>query len=415
VYERGWLTSFFREMEGLTTDGEMQLVKGSDAFREVPGGGLAYLGTASYREMEQWALPAAAQRELARLEEDLGERRMAEAAAFVRGGHWHNFFVKYPEANRMHKTMVALSALCRERGDPPAARRAIGRAQCNDAYWHGVFGGLYLPHLRHSVWHWLAAAERELRSGEPLRGEVVDIDCDGYDEIWVHSAQFSAIVSPQRGGTIETLLRFSDATNVADTLTRRRESYHVVKADKGAAANQDGAISIHEIERQARLEKLPPIDREPRALFVDRILPGSLGAEAYRESRYAPVTSWGGMSFAAAVEAADDWLTVTFKGHGLEKRLRFDPAGNVRASFVWDPAAYPEGAVFATELSFSREVPLSAGDADLWRHSIATVARSERGFDETVQGISVTARWPARLGEGACSLELELAGALAQL
>jgi alpha-amylase len=61
--------------------------------------------------------------------------------ALVRGAHWHNFLVKYPEANRMHKKMQALSAMCRERGNPAAARRAIGRAQCNDAYWHGVFGG----------------------------------------------------------------------------------------------------------------------------------------------------------------------------------------------------------------------------------------------------------------------------------
>src|SRR5207247_1685413 len=83
----------------------------------------------------------------------------------VRGGHWRNFPVKYPEANRMHKKMLALSALCRERGDPPAARRAIGRAQCNDAYWHGVFGGLYLPHLRAAIWRHLALAEGELRRG----------------------------------------------------------------------------------------------------------------------------------------------------------------------------------------------------------------------------------------------------------
>jgi len=74
----------------------------------------------------------------------------------VRGTLWRNFLVRYPESNRMHKKMLALSALHRAlapgRGsrkvDLVAARRAIGRAQCNDAYWHGVFGGLYLPHLR---------------------------------------------------------------------------------------------------------------------------------------------------------------------------------------------------------------------------------------------------------------------------
>jgi len=28
------------------------------------------------------------------------------------------------------------------------ARDLLLRAQCNDAYWHGIFGGLYAPHLR---------------------------------------------------------------------------------------------------------------------------------------------------------------------------------------------------------------------------------------------------------------------------
>src|SRR6266436_5135757 len=119
--------------------------------------------------MEAWALPAHAVTRLVALERDLGEERVAGPdGAFLRGGHWRNFLVKYPEANRMHKKMLALSALCRERGDPPAARRAIGRSQCNDAYWHGVFGGLYLPHLRAAIWRNLALAEGELRRGEGL-------------------------------------------------------------------------------------------------------------------------------------------------------------------------------------------------------------------------------------------------------
>src|SRR2546430_17199848 len=117
---------------------DLKLSTAGAAFREVPSGGLSYLGTASYREMEKWALPPTAQKELAKFEEDLGPKRLEKSASFVRGGHWHHFLVKYPESNRMHKTMLAVSSLSRSRGDPPGARRAIGRAQCNDAYWHGV-------------------------------------------------------------------------------------------------------------------------------------------------------------------------------------------------------------------------------------------------------------------------------------
>src|SRR6266487_986153 len=240
VYGSGWLDNFLKTMESLKTAGEIELTTGQRAFREVPSGGLAYLGTASYREMEKWALPPPAQRELPTLEEELGPEQLAAASAFVRGGHWHHFLVKYPESNRMHKTMVALSSLSRRRGDPPEARRAIGRAQCNDAYWHGVFGGLYLPHLRNAIWRQLAIAERVLRQGESLAYDELDLDYDGYPELWIHSAQFSAVISPQRGGAIEMLTRFKDLTNLADVLTRRRESYHEIPKQPQGGDNKSG-------------------------------------------------------------------------------------------------------------------------------------------------------------------------------
>src|SRR5712692_6633261 len=219
-------------MAAVVAAGEVRLTTPGRALDQVPSAGLAYLPTASYREMEGWALPPAAALRLAKLEHELGETRLAgPEGALVRGGHWRNFLVKYPEANRMHKKMLALSALCRDRGDPPAARRAIGRAQCNDAYWHGVFGGLYLPHLRAAIWRNLATAEGDLRRGEPLAYEELDFDGDGYPEIWIHSARFSALISPHRGGAVEMLTRFDGLTNLADVLTRRRESYHEIATD----------------------------------------------------------------------------------------------------------------------------------------------------------------------------------------
>ena len=417
VYERGWLASFFKEMEQLMAAGEIALTTGAQAVQEVSSGGLAYLGTASYREMEKWALPAEAQQDFEQLEHDIGEWRLGEVAQFVRGGQWMHFLVKYPEANRMHKTMIALSSLSRDRGDPPAARRAIGRAQCNDAYWHGVFGGLYLPHLRHSIWHHLALAERELRQGEPLVCDVIDIDGDGLPELWVHSSHFSAIVSPHRGGAVETLLRFGDLVNLVDVLTRRREAYHIVKS-KPSGGEGAAARSIHDLEREARLDSLPPVDHDTRALFLERVLPGALTAEAFAEGRYTPLASWTDkpMTVAVSDESGEGSLVIALTASGLEKRLRFDVHGGVQAAYRWDPAAFPHDAVFTTELSLAQATPLSLtpGDVPVWRQTITTVARSERGFEETVQGTAFIPRWPVRLGEGACNVELELASALAR-
>jgi alpha-amylase len=408
VYGSGWLDSFLKTMETLISAGEIQLSTGQAAFRQVPSGGLAYLGTASYREMEKWALPPEAQRNLTKLEEELGPKDLEASASFVRGGHWHHFLVKYPESNRMHKMMVALSTLSRTRGDPPEARRAIGRAQCNDAYWHGVFGGLYLPHLRNAIWRQLALAERVLRQGEPLAYEEVDLDYDGYKELWIHSAKFSAVISPQRGGAIEVLTRFGDLTNLADVLTRRRESYHELPKDPadGDGHGQGGTASIHDIERASRLTALPPVDPEPRAILVERLLGADVSADDYANARYKAIQSWAAVPMSARVSVKDDAVIVVLQGNDLEKRLTFDASGCLDVAYVWNPAAAPPNALFAPELSVTREVSLRLQpDTEVWRSPITTVARSERGFEETVQGFSLTPRWPARLGR--CSLELD--------
>jgi len=394
VYTRGWLDQFLDAMTALVAGGEVQLTTPGAALGDVPSAGLAYLPTASYREMETWALPPAAAARLAALERDLGDSRLAGPdGALVRGGHWRNFFVKYPESNRMHKKMLALSALCRERGDPPAARRAIGRAQCNDAYWHGVFGGLYLPHLRAAIWRNLAHAERDLRQGEALAFEQLDLDCDGQTEIWIHSSAFSAVVSPKRGGVIEEYTLFESGVNYGDVLTRRREVYHAVSADELQAAHpSDGAPSIHDLEHTNRLQQLPPVDQVDRALFVDRVVASDGMLE---------LASWARAAFDVRVAATREAVELVLRAEGgsLEKRMRFGPSGELTVSYRWDPAAFPPDAFFCTEISVSRELELDATPV-----AFATVSRSERGFDETVQGYSYTPRWPARSGEARVTL-----------
>lgn len=405
VYTRGWLDDFLRVMGDLMATGDVKVASGAEAMRDVPAGGLAYLPTASYREMEGWSLPPAGQQELAKLEEELGHGRVeGPAGALLRGAHWRNFLVKYAESNRMHKMMVALSALARERGDPPPARRAIGRSQCNDAYWHGVFGGLYLPVLRNAIWRQLAIAERELRRGEALDCDVLDLDGDGAEEIWIHSSAFSAVVSPRRGGAVEVLTRFGLEDNLADTLTRRREAYHhaaVAAAAAHAGGQSGGAASIHDIEKAARLDALPPIDLDPRALFVDRILAGELSQQDHARGAYRPLQSWAAVSMEVVRRAhTAAGIEVVLQGAGLEKTLLFAEDGSVRVSWRWDASAWPRGACFASELSLGHEARVQAGPSgELWKDGILTVAKSERGLEETVQGLAITARFPVHGGE----------------
>jgi hypothetical protein len=413
VYERGWLAQFLEVMGALMTAGEIRLSTLAAALEEVPSGGIAYLSTASYREMESWSLPPRAAVRLAGLERDVGPERLAGPdGALIRGAHWKNFFVKYSESNRMHKKAQALSALCRARGNPAGPRRAIGRAQCNDAYWHGVFGGLYMPHLRGAIWRNLAAAEGELRAGEPLAVERVDLDGDGFEELWIHSGHFSALISPRRGGAIEEYTLFATGINYANTLTRRREAYHEVAAAApphvSASEQAGGTPSIHDLEKGVRLERLPPVDADERAMLVDRVLAGPLRAEAYAGGEYRALASWAGTPFVTDVQRAGGAVEIVCRPGGreldaeglLEKRLRFAASGALTATYRWDPAAFPPGALFAPEISLAHPLELRyTPAADVWSFPIATVSKSERGLDETVQGQSLTPRWPVALGE----------------
>jgi hypothetical protein len=405
VYQRGWLDQFMASIRGLVERGEVRVSTFAEALREVPSAGLAYLPTASYREMESWSLPPDAALRLTRLERELGEQRInGPDGALVRGAHWRNFLVKYSESNWMHKKMLALSALCRRAGNPPEARRAIGRAQCNDAYWHGVFGGLYLPHLREAIWRNLSEAEGRLRSGEPLTWEAVDLDGDGHEEIWVHSGRFSAVVSPRRGGAIEEYTVFRTGINYAATLTRRLEAYHVTAVERHEAALQggDGTPSIHDLEEGIHLEEQPPVDLDERAIFVDRVLTAGVSLESYARGEYQPVRSWGRVSTVWQAEQSGDVVEIrcALPGPGLlEKTLRFSTDGRIEVRYAWEAALGGGEDLFAPELSLFRRLEINCDpEADVWVHPVETVAKSERGLDRTLQGESVTLRWPLALG-----------------
>jgi alpha-amylase len=388
----------------------------AEALAGVPSGGLAYLPTASYREMEGWSLPADGARRLARLEAELGNDRLAGPdGALVRGAHWRNFMVKYAEANRMHKKMVALSALCRAAGDPEEVRRAIGRAQCNDAYWHGVFGGLYLPHLRDAVWHQLARAEQGLRAGDALAWEVCDLDGDGHDELWIHDATFSAILSPGRGGVIEEYSVFEHGINYANTLTRRREAYHEAAiAGNGAPGHHDadGAPSIHALEAGMRLTELPPLDPEPRALIRERFLDPEVNEAMYQRGDYEAAWSVTHARLLMTVEAVSGGVEVTFDNSEagvpiFQKRYQFLSGGGLRAMYRWNPAARRPGTVFAPEISYAGPMEITASpSAPLWSYDIVTVAKSEKALEQTTQGRAVTPRWPATAGEAHLSIRV---------
>jgi hypothetical protein len=231
----------------------------------------------------------------------------------------------------------------------------------------------------------------------------------------VHSDQFSAIVSPRRGGAVEEYTVFASETNYANTLTRRREAYHDTALENQAEAARDsesGTPSIHDIEEGLRLEQRPPLDADDRALFVDRVLPGALPLHSYASGDYWPVRSWAQTPCQFAIERSPDAIEIrcSFLGpdggqEAMSKRLRFEADGALLVSYRWIPSIGHPDDRFAPELSLFAPLELrTEPDAEIWTFAIETVAKSERGFDRTKQGDSVTLRWPVHLGEGLVEL-----------
>jgi alpha-amylase/alpha-mannosidase (GH57 family) len=408
VWESGWIDRFTDTMTALLEDGALRMLTASQAVESVPADGPSYLPSASYREMEAWALPPAASLALESLEDTIEGAPIDHAARrFVRGGHWRNFFAVYPESHRMHRKVQLLSELCRRAGDPPKARRAIARATCNDAYWHGVFGGLYLRHLRAAIWATLSEAEEILRQGEGLLLEVVDVDGDGTPELWAHSAAFSCVVSPARGGAVTELTRFADRRDLADVLTRRWEAYHKVargQRDVAPATPDGGMPSIHDLEAGLGFEELPPFDAEARTLTVERVLSSDLTAERFERAEYDPLHTWAHTPMGFEYDVSAERVEIRLEASGLRllsKLVLIAPNGAVELRYRWDPAAFPSDARFAPELSLSADVPVTFQPTPdvVWRYDIRTVSKSESGAEETTQGHSVTPIWPCRIGE----------------
>src|SRR5262249_13298309 len=89
------------------------------------------------------------------------------------------------------------------------ARDLVLSGQSHDAYWQGVYGGLYAPHLRTALWKDLLQAElladKNAPGGLVPRVELLDYDADGANELLFTSPECQALLKPTDGGTIAAL------------------------------------------------------------------------------------------------------------------------------------------------------------------------------------------------------------------
>ncbi len=407
VYEERWLKEFLGYLERES----IRMMTWSEFLDTRPSFGQVYIPPASYEEMMEWILEPRDYRRLKELKKSFPQ----ESQRLLRGGFFREFFIKYPESNHLHKRMLLVSrALCQQKPSQPEAARELYRSQCNDAYWHGVFGGLYLPHLREAAYFHLLEAEKKinLRPG----WEKTDYDFDGREEFFYRDSVFGLLAKPSFGGSLVELDFRPLSRNLSDVLSRREESYH-----RGQEEEAGEGKSIHELAK-----KLPPAaeallryDWHPRYSLLDHFLHPKTSQEDFRRASYGEQGDFVNLEYGPElrlgrlllqrhghvwidgdrapvlvrkeIQPQNGEIIITYEISNLSSKelaLLFGSEWN----FYLLPGEWEEkmsGLVFLggrLELDFS-PVP------EIWHFPLQTLSQSEEGYDIIQQGMCFLPHW----------------------
>ncbi len=275
VYEKGWLTQF---IEGVLASAIIKTERYCDYHARARTRGVVYLPTTSYIEMNEWTLPVPA----SHLYADLVQASKASGEfernkSFLRGGIWKNFLMRYPESNWMHKRMLSLSHRLHALPKKKQSAKMLDdlyEAQANDAYWHGLFGGLYLPHLRRAVYNAILRLEASLDKMEPRPPMLTaDLDLDGHDEIFLQNGVLQAVLRVDGSAALCEFGSYRLSHNFADTLSMPQEHYHRQMSAPAADQNHgEGIANPH--KRVSYKHKITQedmaIDEQQKLMFLDR-------------------------------------------------------------------------------------------------------------------------------------------------
>lgn len=439
VYEKGWLERF---LAYITSQQHVVAAHFSDFAANEKPLGLVYLPSVSYHEMGEWALFADKFIELTQVKEALKDNGLqALADTYVKGSIWQNFMVKYPESNRMHKRSLALARQSLEFNNADF-NETVCKTQVNDALWHGIFGGLYLPNLRNNVYHYIIDADSKLDKLSGAQFPLVEearLNFDGFAKVSLRTAAVNAIFDMRDNGQMVAFENRFGCFNYQNTLARHYEGYHAQMLQKSTSAEKthelaEGEIAtIHEavLEIDENIKQYLHFDWYNRNSFVDHVVEAfdftalkncafhelsdltNRPADAYEidvENTAVTFTKAGGIFDEAefyscnlkkrfAINAKDELhFKINLKGnlkkaytYVLEFNFHFNDFNAVSingqlisADFQDKNYAFTIGYnnAKALKLTFDKEV-------ELWAAMINTVSQSEKDVDLTPQGLAI--------------------------
>jgi hypothetical protein len=310
----------------------------------------------------------------------------------------------------------------------------LWKGQCNDAYWHGIFGGLYLPHLRSSLYRHLLRAESATTAALRNRISVErgDFDCDGYEDVSVNTKHL-AVTATEKGGCLTELSLYEQAVNVLDILSRRPEAYHA-KIPKDGQADAGETKTIHDriTVKESGISEHLVYDSYRRASLLDRFFPHETLLEDVAGGRQDELGDFLEGGYRLEASHGDGEFSLSFSREGLvrqnkvaiEKTLRLTGPKEIRVDYLISGAF---SGLFCVEMNLSLlgsphplirrggktlTIRSSAAhenvrdfsirdkylglvidftfgeDLCLWHHPVETVSLSEQGIEKLYQGTS---------------------------
>ncbi len=345
VFKEKWLEKFFDKL--LENGDWLETVTLSDCLRERSPEGRVYLPTTSYEEMLAWALPSGSQHQMEDLLDDIRSEGKEEVyKPFIRGGFWRNFLSKYPESNHMNKKMIYVSRKLdllkrkiKTSSDLVKAEKELFRGQCNCAYWHGVFGGLYLFHLRQAIYRHLIKSEvliDKIRYGKKqfVEAVVADIDADGQDEVVLENREFSLYFDPAEGGILKELDSKTACCNLTNSLARREEAYHrkvLEKMKKEQTPDDSEVKTIHDCIQVTDngIKDHLDYDRYGRHGLVDHFFGHDVKINKFLRCDYTEAGDFIENPYCFEVSRPVGGVTLTMKRHGFVGENKVDVSKSI--------------------------------------------------------------------------------------
>ena len=462
VYEDGWLHNMFQAIS--ENKDWLKTSTLSDALDETQPRGKVYLPEASYREMTEWALPTNSQQQYEDIQQEFaGDDRWHRLKRYVRGGYWRNFKTKYPETDEMYTRMMAVSrrlelaeqdGLTDEQLAP--ARQELYRGQCNCSYWHGAFGGVYLPHLRNAVYKHLIEADNLLdrvveKPHVRVEATATDLDFDGRQEIRLENDRLIALLKPSRGGQLYEFDVRSICHNLLATMARRPEAYH--RTVLRGAQDEHGVASIHDrvVFKQEGLQERLQYDGYPRKSLIDHFYPIDVTREAVERGEAPELGNFVWQPYEARLRRNPERLQVMMKSSGqvegnpvtITKGVTLEAGSStLEVAYLLEGLPMDRDLHFGVEFNFAG-LPAGAADryyfneqgesmgqlgerldvkgcqslgladewlgirvqwranclSNLWAFPIETVSQSEAGYELVHQSVVVQPHWLVRGNE----------------